>query len=190
MNVGSNGITAGAGAPYLIEFGGAGGVVRAATHFASALNATLVSNGTEAITFDTQAWGITLSGNLTGDGGLNKTGTGTLTLSGAHSYSGATSVSGGVLRAGAAGAFSAASAVTVGAVVAMRWVDPPVTAFMLRDRIVAAFAGDPGYEFRHDWRALQAISRHAPLAVVAAEDQRFPFHHGFDFKQIDMVQGK
>ena len=101
MNVGSNGITAGAGAPYLIEFGGAGGVVRAATHFASALNATLVSNGTEAITFDTQAWGITLSGNLTGDGGLNKTGTGTLTLSGNNTYAGPTRVLEGRLVRGA-----------------------------------------------------------------------------------------
>ena len=101
QNVGSNGITAGAGAPYLIEFGGAGGVVRAATHFASALNATLVSNGTEAITFDTQAWGITLSGNLTGDGGLNKTGTGTLTLSGNNTYAGPTRVLQGRLVRGA-----------------------------------------------------------------------------------------
>ena len=77
------------------------------------------------------------------------------------------------------------AAVTIGAVVAMRWIDPPTTAFMLRDRIVSAFASDPGHEFRHEWRDLQTISRHAPLAVVAAEDQQFPFHHGFDFKQID-----
>ena len=77
------------------------------------------------------------------------------------------------------------AAVTIAVVVAMRWIDPPTTAFMLRDRIVAAFAGDPGYEFRHEWRDLEAISRHAPLAVVAAEDQQFPFHRGFDFKQID-----
>jgi len=101
MNVGSNGITAGTGAPYPIEFGGAGGVVRASTNFASALNATLVSNGTDAITFDTQAWGITLSGNLTGGGGLNKTGTGTLTLSGNNTYAGPTRVLQGRLVRGA-----------------------------------------------------------------------------------------
>ena len=66
--------------------------MKASTNFASALNATLVSNGTAAITFDTQAWGVTLSGNLTGDGGLNKTGTGTLTLSGNNTYAGPTRV--------------------------------------------------------------------------------------------------
>jgi monofunctional biosynthetic peptidoglycan transglycosylase len=31
---------------------------------------------------------------------------------------------------------------------------------------------------------LPEISRFAALAVVAAEDQRFPLHHGFDFAEI------
>jgi monofunctional biosynthetic peptidoglycan transglycosylase len=77
------------------------------------------------------------------------------------------------------------AAVTVAAVVAMRWIDPPFTAFMLRDRAVALFSAEKGYEFRHDWRDWEQISRYAALAVVAAEDQRFPQHNGFDFKQID-----
>jgi monofunctional biosynthetic peptidoglycan transglycosylase len=75
--------------------------------------------------------------------------------------------------------------VTVLAVVAMRWIDPPVTAFMLRDRAGALLTRAEGYEFRHVWRDWDRISKYAPLAVVAAEDQRFPQHHGFDFKQID-----
>jgi len=82
-------------------------------------------------------------------------------------------------------AAAAWAAVTVTAVVALRWVDPPTTAFMIRDRARALFGRDEGYEFRHEWRDLDDISRHAPLAVVAAEDQQFPQHHGFDFKQID-----
>jgi monofunctional biosynthetic peptidoglycan transglycosylase len=77
------------------------------------------------------------------------------------------------------------AAVTVAAVVAMRWVDPPVTAFMVRDRIAALVSTEKGYEFRHDWRDWDQVSRYAALAVVAAEDQRFPQHNGFDFKQID-----
>jgi monofunctional biosynthetic peptidoglycan transglycosylase len=76
-------------------------------------------------------------------------------------------------------------AVTVLAVVAMRWIDPPTTAFMLRDRVVALVTREPGYEFRHEWRDYGQISRNMPLAVVAAEDQQFPLHHGFDFRQID-----
>lgn len=75
--------------------------------------------------------------------------------------------------------------VTVAAVVALRWVNPPTTAFMLRDRIGAVLSGEEGYEFRHEWRDWDRISPHAALAVVAAEDQKFPSHRGFDLEQID-----
>jgi monofunctional biosynthetic peptidoglycan transglycosylase len=82
-------------------------------------------------------------------------------------------------------ALAAWAAVTVVVVVALRWVNPPTTAFMLRERVGALFARDTGYEFRHEWRDWDQISPYAALAVVAAEDQRFPLHRGFDFKQID-----
>jgi monofunctional glycosyltransferase len=75
--------------------------------------------------------------------------------------------------------------VTVTAVVALRWVNPPTTAFMLRDRIDAALGGEPGHEFRHEWRDWDQISPYAALAVVASEDQKFPSHRGFDLEQID-----
>ena len=77
------------------------------------------------------------------------------------------------------------AAVTVASVVAMRWIDPPTTAFMARDRAIALFTAEKGYEFRHEWRDWDQISRYAALAVVASEDQRFLQHNGFDFKQID-----
>src|SRR5262245_14458136 len=75
--------------------------------------------------------------------------------------------------------------VTVLAVVAFRWVDPPTTMFIVTDRLQALWTGEPGYKYRHEWRDWQQISRNAKLAVVASEDQQFPIHHGFDFKQID-----
>jgi monofunctional biosynthetic peptidoglycan transglycosylase len=75
------------------------------------------------------------------------------------------------------------AAVTIGTVVSLRWIDPPITMFMLADRL--QHLGDDDYTFRHEWRDWDAISKHAALAVVAAEDQQFPFHRGFDFKQID-----
>ena len=56
---------------------------------------------------------------------------------------------------------------------------------MLQSRIGALVAREPRYEFRHEWRDWDQISREAALAVVAAEDQRFPQHSGFDLKQID-----
>jgi monofunctional biosynthetic peptidoglycan transglycosylase len=75
--------------------------------------------------------------------------------------------------------------ITLAAVVAFRWVDPPSTTFMATDRIDALISRDSSYRFRHDWVAMDRISREAALAVIAAEDQQFPHHRGFDFKQID-----
>jgi len=76
-------------------------------------------------------------------------------------------------------------AVTVLVVIALRWIDPPITAFMLQGRIAALFRQPPGYDFEYQWRDWDRISKNAALAVVASEDQRFPEHRGFDFKQID-----
>jgi monofunctional biosynthetic peptidoglycan transglycosylase len=76
-------------------------------------------------------------------------------------------------------------AVTIATVVALRWIDPPFTSFMIQGRIAALFSRDPGYHFAYEWRDWERISKNAALAVVAAEDQAFPRHHGFDFEQID-----
>jgi monofunctional biosynthetic peptidoglycan transglycosylase len=76
-------------------------------------------------------------------------------------------------------------AMTVAAVVALRWIDPPFTSFQVQGRLAALFSRDPCYRFAYEWRDWEQISKNAALAVVAAEDQAFPRHHGFDFKQID-----
>ena len=39
-------------------------------------------------------------------------------------------------------------------------------------------------EVKHDWVPLERISRELQLAVIAAEDQRFPDHNGFDMNAI------
>lgn len=69
-------------------------------------------------------------------------------------------------------------------VLLLRWLPPPTTAFMLADRIGAVLEGDFGYRNRYDWVPLERISPQAALAVIASEDQRFPFHTGFDFESI------
>jgi len=75
--------------------------------------------------------------------------------------------------------------VTVISVLILRWVDLPTSAFMLSARTQAALAGDRTFRLRYQWVDYDHISRYAPLAVIAAEDQRFAEHWGFDFKSID-----
>jgi monofunctional biosynthetic peptidoglycan transglycosylase len=66
-------------------------------------------------------------------------------------------------------------------VVAMRWIDPWYSAFMME----AALESDrPNYHTDYRWVDLEQISPHAAVAVIASEDQLFPFHTGFDFKSI------
>ena len=100
----TNAITADLSAPYLVEYGGAGGTIRAVTNIFLPLNATLYGTNENAITFDSQAASISLSGNLTGAGGLNKAGAGTLTLSGVNTYSGGTRILEGLVTRTSAGA--------------------------------------------------------------------------------------
>ncbi|MBS1199579.1 MAG: mtgA [Proteobacteria bacterium] len=70
-------------------------------------------------------------------------------------------------------------------VLALRWVPVPVTAFMLADRLGALSAGEKDYLYAHDWVRWEDISPHAAVAVIAAEDQKFSTHHGFDLQSID-----
>ena len=71
---------------------------------------------------------------------------------------------------------------TSSVVLALRWIDPPTTAFMLIDARAGANAAKP-YRIRHRW--VDEISGHAKVAVIAAEDQQFPNHFGFDLKSIN-----
>ena len=69
-------------------------------------------------------------------------------------------------------------ALTVLLVLPWRWIPPPTTAFMLRERIVGEGT------LHHQWVQWDDISPHLPIAAVAAEDQKFPEHFGFDFDSI------
>jgi monofunctional biosynthetic peptidoglycan transglycosylase len=74
--------------------------------------------------------------------------------------------------------------VTFVVVLLLRWIDPPTSAFILRERIVAA-SSKPAYAVRHRWVDAAQISPYMKLAVIASEDQTFPAHYGFDFRSID-----
>ena len=70
---------------------------------------------------------------------------------------------------------------TVLPVLAYRIIDPPTTSLML------IRWAESGYEesspiFLRYWKSLDQISPNLVRAVVAAEDQNFFFHNGFDWR--------
>jgi monofunctional biosynthetic peptidoglycan transglycosylase len=84
---------------------------------------------------------------------------------------------------------------TVPPVVLLRWVDPPGSAMMLEREHEAKQKGEKGFALKHTWVPLAKISNNAQLAWIAAEDQKFPTHHGFDEQAIedaieDHLEGK
>jgi monofunctional biosynthetic peptidoglycan transglycosylase len=69
-------------------------------------------------------------------------------------------------------------------VLLLRWIHPFTSAFMIEAQANAIATRDQKYETHYDWVDLEQISPHAALAVIASEDQQFPFHTGFDLKSI------
>ncbi|MBS0378091.1 MAG: monofunctional biosynthetic peptidoglycan transglycosylase [Proteobacteria bacterium] len=73
---------------------------------------------------------------------------------------------------------------TVSAVLLLRWVNPFTSAMMVEARLTAWAAQQQDYHTDFRWVSLEQISGHAAIAVVASEDQLFPYHAGFDFNSI------
>lgn len=73
--------------------------------------------------------------------------------------------------------------VTIVPVLLLRWIPPLGSAFMLQRQLGAFFRGeDAGIRYR--WVGYGELSPDVRLAVVAAEDQKFPIHWGFDVQSI------
>ncbi len=75
-------------------------------------------------------------------------------------------------------------ALSVVAVLMLRWLNPLTSAMMFEARVQAWAAQRHDYHTDYQWVNLEQISPHAAIAVVASEDQLFPFHAGFDFNSI------
>jgi monofunctional glycosyltransferase len=71
------------------------------------------------------------------------------------------------------------------AVLALRWINPPLSSFMLQAVISSWFDDSKGFRLDHRWVDLTQISPNLALAVVASEDQKFPEHWGFDVEAIE-----
>jgi monofunctional glycosyltransferase len=90
----------------------------------------------------------------------------------------------GALLTGFAVLLLACLLVTALPVLLLRWFHPTTSAFMVEAQVAAWRAGVRGYHSEFRWVSLEEISPHAAIAVIASEDQQFPFHAGFDFDSI------
>ena len=78
-------------------------------------------------------------------------------------------------------------ALSVGSVILFRFVPVPVTPLMLIRCTEQVFSGKE-LRMQKSWKSIENISPSLPLAVMAAEDQKFTEHFGFDMDAIEKAQ--
>ncbi|MCJ7554481.1 MAG: monofunctional biosynthetic peptidoglycan transglycosylase [Ignavibacteriaceae bacterium] len=66
----------------------------------------------------------------------------------------------------------------------LRWINPVTSSIMIQRQISALIEGDFRF-ISYKWVSYDNVSPELPIAIVAAEDQNFPNHFGFDFDQIE-----
>ncbi|MGQ0801374.1 MAG: monofunctional biosynthetic peptidoglycan transglycosylase [Pseudomarimonas sp.] len=72
---------------------------------------------------------------------------------------------------------------SIAQVLLLRWVNPPTSGVML-ERVFELRSEGRVARIDQQWADWDALSPHLAIAVVAAEDQRFPEHNGFDTEAI------
>ncbi|MDR5904590.1 monofunctional biosynthetic peptidoglycan transglycosylase [Franzmannia qiaohouensis] len=63
-------------------------------------------------------------------------------------------------------------------------VVPVFGSMVMVERKVESWVAREPIRIEHQWRGWGELSDHAKLAVIAAEDQRFPHHRGFDVDEM------
>ena len=74
--------------------------------------------------------------------------------------------------------------VTLIQVASLRFINPPFTMKLIKDRVNHLIRWVPYRQPTFIWCPIEKISPHLRRAVLAAEDQRFLQHHGFDMAEI------
>jgi len=67
-------------------------------------------------------------------------------------------------------------------IISLRWLNPPFTAFTLREDWQNL--GSERYNLRDWWVPRDELPHHLKWAVIASEDQNFHHHRGFDIESI------
>src|SRR5690554_372222 len=73
-------------------------------------------------------------------------------------------------------------------VLVLRFVDPPLSMMMVEHRVAAWVGEGEDSRVQYQWRDLERIAPVLPLAAIAAEDQRFAEHRGFDLEAIERAR--
>ena len=73
-------------------------------------------------------------------------------------------------------------------VLVLRFIDPPLSTVMVWRYAEAVGQGDWKYRLHYQWRELEQMAPSLPISLVAAEDQRFPLHNGFDLQAIEKAR--
>ena len=79
--------------------------------------------------------------------------------------------------------FIAFALLSVALVLLFRVVPPPGSMVMVERKIQSWIHSEP-IRLQREWRGWDSLSDNAKLAVIAAEDQRFPHHSGFDLVEL------
>ncbi|PZX58033.1 monofunctional biosynthetic peptidoglycan transglycosylase [Algoriphagus chordae] len=74
---------------------------------------------------------------------------------------------------------------SIGLTLLYRFVPVPITPLMVIRVFEQAFDSEKEVRLSKDWVPISEISKHAPQAVYASEDQKFLDHHGFDFEAME-----
>lgn len=75
--------------------------------------------------------------------------------------------------------------ISIGLVIIYRFVPVPITPLMVIRVFEQAFDSDKDVRLYKDWVSISKISKNAPQAVIAAEDQKFLNHKGFDIEAME-----
>ncbi|HRC32822.1 MAG TPA: monofunctional biosynthetic peptidoglycan transglycosylase [Bacteroidia bacterium] len=76
-------------------------------------------------------------------------------------------------------------ALSIFTVIIYKWINPPFTPLMIMRVIEQAFDQKRDVKMDKDWISIDEMASCVPVAAVAAEDQQFEEHFGFDLDAIE-----
>jgi autotransporter-associated beta strand protein len=165
-NTNSYTLAAGAGGSLILNNGTNSADIEDAggTHY---ITAPVALQSNLLISVDKPGDGLTISGNISGNGGISTSGAGTVTLTGSNSYSGPTAAVSGLLVIGTAAALPASTGLTIGSATTVATVQ---LALNSGQSVVTSLAVNPGsrLDIGNNSIAVNYGSPSAESAVVAA----------------------